>query len=366
MDGFFARYRNALVLIAVLVVFTIGLAVQVRRPDYGSREDGKHVRVFRYWAVALVSPFERLFRATGQGIRGIWHNYIDLRDVRRQNEQLKNDLSRMRLYQAAMAEDARQGQRLQALLEFKQQYIAKTVAAQVIGTSGSEQSRVLYIDKGIADGLKADMAVITPDGIVGKLRDVFQHSAQVLLISDTTSGAGVVLETTRIRGVLRGTNDGRLRILDVLPDSRIKPGEPVLTSGGDQVFPRGLKAGVVESIGQDRNYALVTVKPTANLARLEEVLVVVEKGAVAPEQVAATENEPETGARGEHLPQLKPETPDEAAKNAKEAPLPRPTPAVRQDTYSPGATPSAATLTPGARHDNAAPAPSTEAGGDQH
>lgn len=360
MDGFFARYKNALVLLAVLVVFTIGLAVQVRRPDYGSRADNKEVRVARYWVVALVSPFERLFLAMGHGLRGAWHNYADLRNVRRQNEQLKSELDRLRLHQAAIAEDARQGQRLQALLEFKQQYIAKTVAAQVIGTSGSDQSRVLYIDKGMADGLKPDMAVITPDGIVGKLRDVFQHSAQVLLINDTTSGAGVVLETTRIRGVLRGTAGGRIRILDVLPDSRIKPGEHVLTSGGDQVFPRGLNAGVVESVGQDRNYALITIKPAANLARLEEVLVVVEKGNAVAEQMASVDTVPDTGARSEHLPQLPQENPDEEAKEVKRVPTPRPTPAVRPDEFTPGTTPAAASLTPGARHDGViVPPPAT-------
>ena len=136
-----------------------------------------------------------------------------------------------------MAEDARQGQRLQALLGFKEKYVYKTVAAQVIGTSGTEQSHVLLIDKGSKDGLKPDMPVITPDGIVGKTRDVFRHTSQVLEISDATSGAGVILEKTRIRGVLRGDTWGQPEIVNVSPDERIQRGEPVLTSGGDAIYP---------------------------------------------------------------------------------------------------------------------------------
>ncbi len=86
------------------------------------------------------------------------------------------------------------------------------MAAQVIGSSGTEQSHVLTIDKGSNDGLRPDMAVITPDGIVGKLRDVFPTTAQVLEIDDQTSGAGVILESTRMRAILRGTvADGRVR-----------------------------------------------------------------------------------------------------------------------------------------------------------
>ncbi len=108
----------------------------------------------------------------------------------------RTQIARLRLEHAALAEDAIQGHRLQALLDFQQHYVATTVAAQVIGTSGSELSRVvIYIDKGAKDGLKPDQAVITPDGIVGKLRDVFPHTSQVLLINDQTSGAGVLLAT---------------------------------------------------------------------------------------------------------------------------------------------------------------------------
>jgi rod shape-determining protein MreC len=136
---------------------------------------------------------------------------------------------------------------------------------------------VFYIDKGAADKLDRDMAVITPDGIVGKVRDVFPHTAQVLAINDSSSGAGVILESTRIRGILRGGPGGRLQIVNVSADRRIQPGEKVLTAGGDQIFPRGLPVGVVEKVVQDPNQdALidVIVQPAAHLDRLDEVLVI--------------------------------------------------------------------------------------------
>jgi rod shape-determining protein MreC len=183
----------------------------------------------------------------------------------------------LRLEQAALLEDARQGQRLQAMLDFQQKYIYKTVPAQVIGSSGSDQSRVFYIDKGKGEGLARDMAIVTAEGIVGKIREVFPHSAQVLAINDQSSGAGVILETTRTRGILRGNAEGQPQIVGILADQRIKPGENVLTAGGDQIFPRGLPVGVVESVTNDPDrdgFINVIVKPAAHLDRLDEVLVI--------------------------------------------------------------------------------------------
>ena len=148
MESFFSRYRNALVLIAVLLAQVIGLAVQVRRPGPGSEADKGGVRLIRAWVVGLVTPPERLLHGTGLGIRGMWTNYVDLIHVRQQNKDLQGRTGPAAPEEDSMAEDARQGQRLQVLLGFKEKYIYKTVAAQVIGTSGTEQSQVLLIDKG--------------------------------------------------------------------------------------------------------------------------------------------------------------------------------------------------------------------------
>ena len=199
MDSFVYRFRNSLVLVLLLVAQTIGLAIQVRRPAGfavknapvdaapaggslpSSRSsptsteapDAAGVTVARSWVVAVVSPVERLLHNSGLAVRSAWSNYVNLRHTRAENVALARNLAELRIEQASVAEDAVQGHRLQALLRFQQRYVGSTVAAQVIGTSGSELSRVVYLDKGAADGLRPDMAVITPDGIVGKVRDVF-------------------------------------------------------------------------------------------------------------------------------------------------------------------------------------------------
>jgi rod shape-determining protein MreC len=363
-----SRYKNILFLVAVLLVQVIGLAVQVRRPNPNGA-DGKTVRLIRFWAIGLMSPPEKVVHGTGTGVRGMWANYLDLRHVRQQNQELRERVSRLQLEQAGLLEDARQGQRLQALLGFKEHYIYSTVPAQVIGTSGTDQSRILTIDKGSKDGLKPDMAVITPDGIVGKLRDVFGHTSQVLVINDQTSGAGVLLESTRLRGVLRGNALGQPQIINMLPDERVKPGERVITSGGDQIFPRGLPVGVVDQVVPDTSnppYIDIVIKPAANLGHVEELLVITEASermsptaqqdlAQSAAEGAAVNKQRAADILAERLPGLNdpnaladPGPGQKPATPAPTVPAPlHPPPAVHPDHYSPDSTPPANALVPG-------------------
>jgi rod shape-determining protein MreC len=277
MESFFSRYKNPLLLMAVLFIQVILLATQVRRPDDPKNPSGGGTRLIRVWAVNVVTPIERAFIGTGHFFRNTWHNYVDLHDVRRQNQKLQADLDRLRMEQAKLKEDAEQAHRLQSLLGFKERFIGKTVAAQVIGSSGSEQSRVIYIDKGSRDGLKQDMAVITPDGIVGKVTVVYFMSAQVLMINDRDSGAGVILEKSRLQGDLHGSSQGETVVKNVMSDEKVDVGEKVITSGGDRIYPKGLPVGNVTAVNSDPDKPLflsIAVKPATNLGRLEEVLVI--------------------------------------------------------------------------------------------
>src|SRR5271163_972749 len=372
MESFFIRYRNALVLMLVVLAQVVLLAMQVRRPAPGL-PDGHNVRLWRYLVAGVVTPPERLAHNIGLSLRGVWSNYIYLRHLREQNQSLQAEIDRLRLEQASLAEDARAGQRLREMLDFRGRYIDKTVPAQVIGTAGTDQSQVIYIDKGSKDGLRVQMPVITPDGIIGKVKNVFPGTAQVLLISDQTSGTGVVLETTRIRGVMKGNASGQLQMINISPDERIQAGEPVVTSGGDQVYPPGMPVGVVDRVVADpeTSYVNVVVKPNADLSRIEEVLVVTafsdkmpfaqEKDIQQSEVDAEQLKQRAADVLSEKLPSVRdPNAPEKAPGSEDDSDAPttadagdparpmQPPPPIHPDRYTPGQAPPAGNLTPGA------------------
>jgi rod shape-determining protein MreC len=270
METLLGRYKNLIVLAAILFAQLIALAVQVKRPT----QDGE-MRLIRFWAIAVVTPFEKAVVHTQKFAHDKWTGYLWLRGVRQENEQLKADIERMKLQQARMAEDANMARRIQTLLAFKEQYVESTIAAQVIGTTGNDQSRVLYIDKGSNDGIKPDMAVITPTGIVGKVLQVFPAAAQVLPINDQQSGVGAALKDSRLQGILKGAANGTTTLQYIMSDEPVKPGEAVITSGGDRIFPKGLEIGQVASVEPGKDLFLnIRVIPSARLDKLEEVLVI--------------------------------------------------------------------------------------------
>src|SRR4029077_1905074 len=133
---------------------------------------------------------------------------------------------------------------------------------------GSDLSRIVYIDKGENAGIKRDMAVMTADGIVGKVLLVYPSVSQVLLISDQSSGVGAILEKSRLQGVLRGTANGEVVLERVMSDEQVQSGETVLTSGGDRIFPKCLPVGTVPRVGSGKDLFLtIKVKPAANLSK---------------------------------------------------------------------------------------------------
>jgi len=284
VENVISRFRNTLnliVLMAVLLAQVIGLAIQVKRPGDGG------TRLIRVWVTGIITPITRSIVHSENWFADGWHNYIWLRGVRKENEDLKDEIAQMKMQQIRLVEDASQAHRLQLLLGFKEQYISQTVPAQVISTTGSEFSRAIYIDKGSNDGIKTDMPVVTPEGIVGKVLRTFSNTSLVLLINDPTSGAGVILEQSRLQGILKGNANGTTVMHNVMSDEKVQPGEQILTSGGDRIFPKGLPVGTVATVGPGQDLFLnIRVRPAANLSQLEEVLVITKVDERAPEAVA--------------------------------------------------------------------------------
>ena len=313
--NFFRRHNNAVVLAAVLLAQLLALAVQVKR-----QTPSGPVTLLRLVAVNTLAPFERSAIYLGGGARHVWNNYVDLLHVRQENLRLKAEFEQVRLARTRELEDARQAHRLQALLGFKEKWIDQTVAAQVIGTSGTESSRLLYLDKGGRDGIRVDQPVITPDGVVGKVLAVFgDHISQVLLISDATSGVGATLVSSRLQGIIKGSPNGELTLNYIMGDETVHPGEVIVTSGGDRIFPKGLPLGTVAKVAMGRNLFLdVRVKPAVPLNRLEEVLVITSQVAREPE-AAGQPHVRASDVLSQHLPgvpQAAAPSPSGAAPNA--------------------------------------------------
>ena len=312
MDTFMGRYRNVSILAAAVFLQLIGLAYQVKKQTGKDSEESS--RLIRVWTVSAISPLEKGIVRLQTGASNLWHNYVYLRGVRQENRDLKDKLQQLQLEQVRLQQDAVQARRLQSLLGFKEQFIDQTVAAQVIGSSGSEQSRVVYLDKGSKDGIKEGMPVISAEGIVGKVILVQSRVSQVLLINDQTSGVGTILEQSRLQGVLKGRASGELVLDKVMSEEDVKTGERVLTSGGDQIFPKGLPVGTIGEVKRGGEFLQVQVKPAAALNHLEEVLVITKKLEREPDKAVVS-----SMRAADILAQRLPQVPDKPAESVKTA-----------------------------------------------
>jgi rod shape-determining protein MreC len=147
------------------------------------------------------------------------------------------------------------------------------LAAEVIGSSSDSSSHTLFINRGEKDRVRMNQPVITPEGVIGKIVEVFPHSAQVQLINDPSSGVGALFATTRTHGVVSGIAGSGPHMDYVSNEEKVTPGEMIVTSGEDKIFPKDLLIGTVESANQSSTFQVITVKPAARLDRLEDVIV---------------------------------------------------------------------------------------------
>jgi rod shape-determining protein MreC len=272
MQAFIARHRPFFILAAVLVAQLLLLSFQITR--------NHDVRLIRVWAVALIDPFQRSLRGITDVSADAWRTYRNLLRAQQENQELRTQLVSEQSQIQQLSEQAAESLRLRAMLEFKTQLPFQTVAAEVIASSPGENSNAIFIGKGADASLTSDLAVITPEGVVGKTIAVFSHSSQVLLLTDPSSGVGVMLEKTRIQGVLKGDRQNLCLIRYIMDEEPVSSGEAVLTSGLDQIYPKGLRVGTVVGTGAGEIYKIVEVKPAADLSRLETVLVVLKPNSI--------------------------------------------------------------------------------------
>jgi rod shape-determining protein MreC len=210
------------------------------------------------------------------GFRNAWSNYIGLRRVKSENDELKRQLAETQVAlqeQRALADRSRG---LERMLELRSHVALSTVAAEIIGAAATPDFRTVTIDKGAADGLKKDMSVIAPAGIVGRIVVSSVRSAKVQLLIDRNAAAGGIVERSRAQGILVGEGDRQLRMDFVADAADVVVGDVIVSSGIDGIYPKGFVIGRVETVEKIGGaYHRIAVRPAVDFSGLEDVLVVV-------------------------------------------------------------------------------------------
>ena len=207
--------------------------------------------------------------------RTAWESYVALNAVRGDNERLRREMAGLQVRLQQEQALASQTRTLQELLDLRARTPLQTTGAALIGGGASPDFRTVTIDKGTDDGLRPDMAVIAPAGVVGRVIMPSGRAAKVQLLIDRNAAAGALIERSRAQGVVVGTGADRLRMDYVPSASDVKVGDRVVTSGIDGIYPKGFVIGQIESIGRGAGtYSDVVIRPAVEFPTLEEVLVV--------------------------------------------------------------------------------------------
>lgn len=268
METFLNRYRNITVLLLVIFAQLVLLAVQVK--------NDQDVRMIRVWTVTAVTPVARIIESLRGGSSGFVHDYILLRDTHEQNQHLQEEVNRLKLENNYLKNELNTADRAKALAVFQARTPSKFLAANVIGTGAGNNAKVVFVDRGSAAGVQRGMAVVTPDGIVGKVIAAYPTASEVLLITDPDFAAGVISQGSRIRATLKGQGTPLCK-LDYVPfGEKIQAGETLYTSGDDRIFPRGMPAGVIKTVRPGQNQQEIWVQPTGFEHGLEDVLILIE------------------------------------------------------------------------------------------
>ena len=261
-----SRHKSLVLLTGVIILQVLMLAVQIKRESEG--------RLIRVWTVGAVSPFERAGSSSFGWFRDAWRKYFALQNTTKVNEQIRRENDALKLQISQLQGKAAEADRLAALLNFRQSHAnVPMIGARVIGTGAGTASLMIQLDRGERDGIRKNMGVITPDGVVGKVVESYPNASQVLLLTDKESGVGAMLADSRIQSPVGGQGEPLLVMKYVPNDDEVNTGERVVTSGMDRIFPRDLPVGTVAEIKPGNPFKQIRVKPAANLERLEEVLV---------------------------------------------------------------------------------------------
>ena len=317
MEALLSRFRTLTVLVLVVVAQLIGLAYQVKT----NSDD----RLLRVWAVTAVTPMAGVVDAVRRNTIGFLQDYFILLDVREQNRKLKADNDHLRMENVYFRNQLSTAEHARALILFQAQTPSKTIAARIIGNSTVATAKAVFIDRGSTSGIEKGMAVVTPEGIVGKVVSVYPLVSQVLLVTDPTFKVGVESQRGHVHGIL-SCETGKCAVEQIQNEEKVDVGEWFFTSGEDRIFPKGFPVGTVVSSQLGQGMRDIRLNLSGAPGGVEEVLVVLQgihqpiPAATAPVETAtAMLPAPPVDGKAASTPAIKPETEADKVRDKYEA-----------------------------------------------
>jgi rod shape-determining protein MreC len=263
------RRRGTLIIISLVLCAVVLIALQISG-RYGGDE-------LHNVGLRPLSPWQRALHWVVSSVRAVFQNHVLLVNLKEENRQLQEEVRRLKGENADLREAAQTLDRLQRLLLLKAKVPGAMIAAEVVASSPSAWFRTIVINKGQRDGVRKGLPVVTLEGVVGKVMRISSSSSVVLLVVDRNSAVDCLVQRTRQRGIVEGEGGGRCYLRYVPRTADIQVGDHIVTSGLEGIFPKGLSLGEVVKV-EKKAYGLfqeIEVMPSADLSRLEEVMVIV-------------------------------------------------------------------------------------------
>ncbi len=262
------RYRTPLLIALVLLLVFSVLSLSLKRSPALKKVEGL--------VISLTAPGMEGLEYVGRSVKQLWLGYVYLVGVQRQNVELQRQLEEYRQREVRFQEAQQALTRLEALLDLKRQVALPVIGARVIAYDPSLWSRSAIIDQGKVQGVKEGLPVLAPQGIVGRVVEVYPEYSKTMLIVDRKSAADAMVQRTRVRGILKGKGGNRCSLEFVPKNADVQVGDLVLASGLVGLYPKGLVFGKVTAANKKNPgvFQEIEVTSSADLSALEEVLVV--------------------------------------------------------------------------------------------
>jgi rod shape-determining protein MreC len=268
MTDWLRRLRSALLVFLFFSVFLYILSLNFRPPE--------RMDILQRIVVESILPFFKSVGRVSSFAEDLANEYVFLRQLRAENESLREQLASIEQRLIDYQESYLENQRLRRLLDFRSTIQAETIPAQVVLHDLTGWFQTLMVDKGFREQLAPDMAVVNDEGVVGRVLDVSDRYARVLLVTDPGSSIDAIIQRNRVRGIVTGKDANTCFLKYVRGNLDVQVGDLLTTSGKDGVFPKGLRLGTVTAVYKDPLdlFQRIEVKPLVRLGALEELLII--------------------------------------------------------------------------------------------